>query len=582
MSAITLPAVTIYAYAAGQRVSSYLPIGTVAQLPWMAQVISARRPTTDYSIHRTAWQPDFSVTGGWGIREEIFSQAKGVSTPPLPQSGSWSNVYSVVNGGVGFGSGTLWLDVNSGYYRAYFDGLVAGTASGNATLTFYGGGNTYTLPIVLKLDVEPPGQPPVISPLADIAAIVGQSAYFTATATNNPTSFNATGLPPGIVRVADRVIYDAASGATWAGTPYSAGTYRVTVTASNAYGTSQRVTFIWTVTAATDRRPVITTSPGAATATVGASFMLAFTATNSPTSWAAAGLPGGLAINASGTITGTPTTAGTYLVTVTASNAYGTSDPVTPTITVATMPVPVIVPVAPIQRAVGYYVDIIVQASNSPTSFTAAGLPRDLSFYSSSYGQISGTAVLAGTFTITLTASNAGGASAPFTFTITVIDPNGRSWWQAKAGGKVRRSGWSGKFVELRNRIWWLVNFTAASGATTSEAPVQSADFTAEEFTALDWVTSGIPSTATGNNWRWARLAAIAGAKVRRASWSRRYLERIPGGIWYAVWTGATGGVTTRRVAIAGDMAPEDFRARDWAADGGTGLPPADDSTAIP
>ena len=70
--------------------------------------------------------------------------------------------------------------------------------------------------------------------------------------------------------------------------------------------------------------PVITSS-GTASGTVNQSFSYPITATNSPTSYGASGLPAGLSVNPStGLISGTPTISGTFNVTVTASNAGGT------------------------------------------------------------------------------------------------------------------------------------------------------------------------------------------------------------------------------------------------------------------
>jgi hypothetical protein len=70
--------------------------------------------------------------------------------------------------------------------------------------------------------------------------------------------------------------------------------------------------------------PVIT-SQNTASGTVGIAFSYQITATNNPTSYGAAPLPGGLSVNtATGLISGTPTTPGTTLVTLSATNAAGT------------------------------------------------------------------------------------------------------------------------------------------------------------------------------------------------------------------------------------------------------------------
>lgn len=69
--------------------------------------------------------------------------------------------------------------------------------------------------------------------------------------------------------------------------------------------------------------PVIT-SATTATATVGTAFSYQITATNSPTGYLATGLPAGLSLNTTtGLISGSPTTAGTAAVTITAINAVG-------------------------------------------------------------------------------------------------------------------------------------------------------------------------------------------------------------------------------------------------------------------
>jgi hyaluronate lyase len=76
--------------------------------------------------------------------------------------------------------------------------------------------------------------------------------------------------------------------------------------------------------AATVAAPVINSSL-AATGTVNSGFSYQITASSSPTSYGATGLPAGLSINTqTGAITGTPSTTGTSNVTISATNAGGT------------------------------------------------------------------------------------------------------------------------------------------------------------------------------------------------------------------------------------------------------------------
>jgi hypothetical protein len=81
--------------------------------------------------------------------------------------------------------------------------------------------------------------------------------------------------------------------------------------------------------------PPSITSPSTASGTVGQSFSYQITASNSPTSFNAANLPAGLAVNTStGLISGTPSLAGTTNATLSATNSNGSGN-ATLTITVA-------------------------------------------------------------------------------------------------------------------------------------------------------------------------------------------------------------------------------------------------------
>ncbi len=73
--------------------------------------------------------------------------------------------------------------------------------------------------------------------------------------------------------------------------------------------------------------PVISTTTSILGYRKGQHFSYQMAAANTPTSWAALGLPAGLTIDSAGLITGEATYPGVYLVTVTATNASGPSTP---------------------------------------------------------------------------------------------------------------------------------------------------------------------------------------------------------------------------------------------------------------
>src|SRR5436190_14689485 len=162
-------------------------------------------------------------------------------------------------------------------------------------------------------------------------------------------------------------------------------------------------------------------SNGSATGQVGVPFSFQISATNSPTSYAASGLPAGLTVNtATGLISGTPavgTDAGSpYSVTITATNGSGTG---TATLTLTIKPAtPVITSSTTASGTVCSAFSYQITATNNPTSYNATPLPAGLTVNTST-GLISGTPTASGTFTATISATNAGGTgSAALTITI--------------------------------------------------------------------------------------------------------------------------------------------------------------------
>lgn len=231
---------------------------------------------------------------------------------------------------------------------------------------------------------------------------------YVVTASNNPTSYNITGLPAGLSATAGGVI---------SGTPVATGASSISLSANNAIGTGATVTLTLTVGAAASA-PAITNSASTASVAVNASFSYTITATNTPTSFAATGLPVGLALDtATGAITGTPTIAGVYTVGLTATNGSGTSSTFNLALTVGSLSV--ITSPTTATGATGLAFTYNTTANPAATSFNISGLPAGLTANTTS-GVISGTPTVAGASSISLSANNATGSGPVTTLTLTV------------------------------------------------------------------------------------------------------------------------------------------------------------------
>jgi Putative Ig domain/PLD-like domain len=164
----------------------------------------------------------------------------------------------------------------------------------------------------------------IISP-GSLTTATGTAVNYQVQAIDTATgtlSYSATGLPTGLsISSSTGVI---------SGTASTAGTYSVTLTAKDSTGVSGSASFTWTVgSGGTGGGNTVTvTNPGSQTATVGTAASLQVKASDSASgqtlSYSATGLPAGLSIAAAtGLISGTPTTAGSDSVTVTATDTTG-------------------------------------------------------------------------------------------------------------------------------------------------------------------------------------------------------------------------------------------------------------------
>ncbi|HXB13063.1 MAG TPA: putative Ig domain-containing protein, partial [Bacteroidia bacterium] len=286
-------------------------------------------PTTagNYSVTITA-------TNSYGSGSAITTiNVMGVSSAPVVTSSTITGIVgnlftytiSATNGATSYGSTTL----PSGLVLNKTTGGISGTPTVSGTFTITdtaknsGGSGTGTLTITINL------AKPVVA-TASTTGTVGVPFSYTISATNSPTSYGSTILPAGLGLNATTGIIT--------GTPTTAGTYTTTDTAKNISG-SGTGTLTITINPA---KPVVTST--SVNGTVGVLFSYTIAATNSPTSYGTSALPGGLIFNnVTGTISGTPTTAGTFTISDTARNITGFGvGTLTIIITVTVPPAPVV------------------------------------------------------------------------------------------------------------------------------------------------------------------------------------------------------------------------------------------------
>jgi hypothetical protein len=167
--------------------------------------------------------------------------------------------------------------------------------------------STATLPITYTI---PP--PPVITSASATNASIGTAFTYQIVATNGPTAYGATGLPPGLT-------LDPVGGAI-TGSPTATGSYPVALSATNAGGTGTMTLNL----AVLIQAPIITSALTASTV-VSTAFSYQITASGSPTAFGCTGLPSGLNVDtASGIISGQANTVGAYTLNLSATNPGGT------------------------------------------------------------------------------------------------------------------------------------------------------------------------------------------------------------------------------------------------------------------
>ena len=295
-------------------------------------------------------------------------------------------------------------------------GALSGTPTSAGTFTFRitvrdanecSAGRNYSLTI----SCPPVALSPAILPPASQGVAYDQSITVVV-GTPRPYTFAvSSGLPAGLTLLP--------SGA-FAGAPGQTGSFTFTVTATDAFGcaTSRAYTLgvctPLTLTPAALPPPTVGSPYAQNLAASGGTAPYGFTVTDGAP-------PPGLGLSSAGLLAGTPTLAGTFTFTVTATDANGCTGSTQYTLILC--PALTITPATLPGGAVGvpYNGALAANGATPPVAFTALGsVPPGL--HLSSAGALSGTPTQTGAFSFTVTATDANGCAGHANYLVAVTD----------------------------------------------------------------------------------------------------------------------------------------------------------------
>jgi uncharacterized repeat protein (TIGR01451 family) len=434
---ITSATITWVAPAAnGSAITGYLITPYLAGVTQPAQAVDATATTRTLTGLTAGGSYTFTVAA---VNAQGTSNASAPSAAVVPYTLPGAPAITAVTAGTAAATLTWTTPGNggtpiTGYLLTPYIGTVAqpGQAFAGAattrTVTGLTAGTAYTFTVAAQnlagtgpasaasAPVTPNVSPSLTFP-APPAGEVGVAYSRPLTVSNGTAPFtwsvSAGALPAGLT-------VNAATGLL-SGTPTAAGTSAFTVQVVDASGqaASRAVTLV--IAAA----PSLAFSPAAGEVNVAYSQQPTLTGGTAPITWAvtAGSLPAGLALNpATGLLSGTPTAAGSFSLTVAATDAFGQAAGRTVTLVVVPLPAFTGPASAAGQVGVAYGATTLgVSGGTAPLTWavTAGSLPPGLALATGT-GVLSGTPTTVGTsaFTVSVVDANAQSASTALTLTV--------------------------------------------------------------------------------------------------------------------------------------------------------------------
>ena len=255
-----------------------------------------------------------------------------------------------------------------------------------------------------NITVQPPESVTIFTPAILPVGYVGSALSQTMKAGGGTAPYQWTltagALPDGLTLSADGLI---------SGIATSAGSFSFTLQAEDDAGNTDSRAF----SAVISDLAVLALPPPPAVKGVAYAHSLAATGGSPPYAWAlvSGALPGGLALNAAGIVTGTAAAVGGSTVNVRVTDALGHQRERSFTVSVSsTFIAPVLQAVQLSPLTIGALFEHRLMAINHPKSFFVTGLPRGLKLTAAT-GLISGRPEVSGSFHLQIRATNSAGSS---------------------------------------------------------------------------------------------------------------------------------------------------------------------------
>lgn len=309
--------------------------------------------------------------------------------------------------------------VGSGLYSLTYKNTVLGHLSDTFTVIDENGND-----VQFNITILPSAPSLTVTPTTLPSMVYGQvysPVTLSTTGGTAPYTYSFTGTPPDGIAISGSGVIS--------GTPSKAGSFSFSVHVADSSGTPKTTDQSYTVSVALPTLSLTPVSIPSGTQGSAYSTSLMTTGGTAPYTYALSSgtLPSGITLNATGTISGTPTQAGNFPITVRVTDSTPSVDGITHATTTRTYTLQVALPPPITLRpslpdgsfGTAYSQAITASGGTAPYQFTATGsVPTGLTLNAN--GSLSGTPTGTGTFNFTVTATDANSFTGTQAYTVNI------------------------------------------------------------------------------------------------------------------------------------------------------------------